>query len=112
MKIWFIEMYKVVPRSKKRGISKDNKCEWKSGLFLLKWRNKSIKLRISLIYSRKTCYKHPNRKIIRVKTKTNTRVTPASDLYLADHVTRNGTIVEIQDGAELGWIQVIMIYLS
>jgi hypothetical protein len=92
---------------------KDNKYEWKSGLFLLKWRNKSIKLRISLIYSRKTCYKHSNRKKIAcVKTNTNTRVTPASDLYLADYVTRNGTLLEIQNGAELGWIQVIMIYLS
>ena len=56
-----VALYGPFFKNKKIGMPKDNKYEWKSGLFLLKWRNKSIKLRISLIYSRKTCYKHSNR---------------------------------------------------
>ena len=80
------------------------------------YKNEEIKVSssvfLSYIHVKRVINTQTEKKIACVKTKTNTRVTPASDLYLADHVTRNGTLLEIQNGAELGWIQVIMIYLS
>jgi len=87
MKIWFIFYY-------------NEEIKVSSSVFL------------SYIHVKRVINTQIEKKIASVKPKTNTRVTPAFDLYLADHVTRNSTLVEIQDGAELGWIQVIMIYLT